>query len=265
MKFKILILSTLTMTPFLFMACSKPLTVNIEAPQAIATTTAEDTSPANAETSGSVAKESNEKCVGGDPGQIGVHGILVKKEAGRNLLDSRIKLKQSTGLSDSDVSVDKIRTPKNKIVLSNDIEVNYLAKLTANNTYINFGCKLSQKLITGLTEVKSEVIVKKDKSMITAEAATIFICGAQESSQVLFSLKADEIIMKDANINIKNFTGIVSISAYKLQLFGKNTVKTEGTALGNTFFPASPILLNVTQTLFGEGTLSLITAGGSCP
>lgn len=238
------------------MACSKPVTIHIEAAAAPAAGERNETKIA------SPAAEVIEKCVGGEPGKIDVRGVAVKTENDVNSLDSRLLVSQKIGLSETGAANVKI-SETNRISISSQSE-SAPTTISTQNTYINFGCKLSANLVLGLTEVKPEIVIKKDKELISAQAATIFICGEQSADKVIFFMKADEIILKNVSMKIKNFTGVVSIAAYKLQLFGKNSITTEGLAIGTSFFTSPPILLDVKQSLSGTGQLSLTTAGGNC-
>lgn len=198
---------------------------------------------------------------GGQPGKITVKGIVVKKTADQVQLDQRISISQVVGKGSSGASQGMV-SEKNKAELSEVVASETLSKIDESKTFINLGCKdLSASDTDGLTEESSKAL---NDSVLSLSAKKVFICGSQTIAQNFVSISADQLIFKDASLEVKAPVGNLSVSANKMTLEGNSILKTSGIDSTISVLQAPTLDLVVKSEIHGEGKLALQSNGGNC-
>lgn len=198
---------------------------------------------------------------GGQPGKITIKGIIVKKDGDNIVLDDRIKVEQTGGKGNHDVS-QTVVSEKNKAVLSDAVDAKATSKLSESKKYINIGCEnLSTEEIDGFEEDSNKALTD---AVLILSAKKIFICGAQEISQSTVNLAADQLILKDASLKVKSAIGSLTVSAAKIELVGKNSLESIGLDAAINVMDAPSIDLTINSEISGEGTLQVTSNGGNC-
>ncbi len=197
---------------------------------------------------------------GGQPGQITVKGVIVKKDGDKMLLDDRIRIEQVGGKGKRG-DAPTLVSEKNKAVLSEEIDVQVLSSAIESVKYINLGCNdLTAQDTEGLTEELEET---KIISAVAHPVKKIFICGTHQIPQAFLSLSADQLILKNTSLKLKDLTGNLNVSASKIELIGSNTIETIGVDSTLSIMVGPSLNLLVAHEISGEGTLKLSSIGGN--
>lgn len=200
---------------------------------------------------------------GGQPGTLSLNGVLVI-DAGK--LDSRIKTSQSAGLNRSGKQSEvKLKSTLELNSLEDDSQIlrkSALKDLEQKRTYINLGCELTESDVAGLKDITSELELK---NLRLISASRLFICGKQTwNNQMILTLWASEIMLKDTDINYKKGRGNLSINANTLVLYGSNTVATSSEDSLSLVSPAADMQVFIGNEIYGDGQLYLESRGGNC-
>lgn len=203
---------------------------------------------------------------GGQPGTITLNGVTV---IDTDKIDSRITLSQEAGLprtgSATSLAKDLVVLKSLKTEAIDKIKENSI-KLEEKRTYLNLGCELAESEIAGLTEVSSATATVSSTAAITPlpSASRVFICGEQNlSEKIVISISASDIMLKDASITMLQNPGVVNLTAKSLVLVGKNKITTLGKNASGLLSAAASISLTVTNEIYGDGELALISKGGN--
>lgn len=198
---------------------------------------------------------------GGQPGKITVRGIIVKNNGNEMLLDDRLKIQQIGGKGNRGVSQTLV-SDKNKAVLSENYDTKALSSFSDSKKYINLGCEnLMPEETEGLEQESEKALTD---SVLSLSAKKIFICGTPKISQTFVSLSADQLVLKDATLEVKAVIGSLNISASKIELVGTNLIETKGVDSTISVMDAPSLDLLVANEITGEGTLRIASTGGNC-
>ncbi len=198
---------------------------------------------------------------GGQPGKITVKGLVVKKTKDQNQLDERISIVQKPGKGNKGVIQINV-SEDNKAELNEVADVKPLATLKDSKTFINIGCEnLSSADTEGL---KEESKTGPSGPVLSLSATKIFICGPQALTQSFVSISAEELILKETALEVKSIVGNLNVSANKIFLEGKSTLKTSGVDSTNSVLQGPSLDLVVGSEIQGEGSLLLESLGGNC-
>lgn len=198
---------------------------------------------------------------GGQPGQITVSGIIVKKDGDQILLDERLKVEQIGGKN-----ADGHQTTVSdayKADFSEEAKVSDFSQVTGLKTYINFGCEnLSEAETKNLVEQTNVQAIDRH---LFLSATKIFFCGKHSFNKSLLfvSLTASELVLKDTTILIEPAIYNITLNAEKLVLEGENLVEARGSDGPITIFPGPSIQFSLAREIHGEGRLTLRTLGGN--
>jgi hypothetical protein len=211
--------------------------------------------------------DSSESQKGGQPGIIKLSkNIAVEDSDGIvRQKDSRIQLQLVGGKGiDGQASVVERKKATGFALQS---ETSTLADTDLQNSragsYINMGCKnIDASLITGLTEIKMRF--SADGATLTGSAEKMFFCGPRRGAETFAAVDADEIYLTDVNYAMRASLLGLMITTKKLILKGKNRLATRGIFSPNPgYYPGAMIVLDVKESIQGDGTLLLSTTGAS--
>ncbi|MFN3454218.1 MAG: hypothetical protein ACK41T_04605 [Pseudobdellovibrio sp.] len=205
----------------------------------------------------------------GEPGDISISGIIVKKDGDQFLLDERITTEQTIGQKCT--TQDKTETSNNE---KKSLRITFSTKslgpvsesIKNSNTYFNVGCdQIPQSDIEGLVFDENSDNIKIDKIVFSVNAKKVFICDTTGLQQGLISINAESLYLKDVTLNIKKSIGLVFINTEKLHLYGDNLIATSNsTDELLSHLQAPNIHLSVDQEIHGEGKLKLKSTGADC-
>ncbi|WP_413584692.1 hypothetical protein [Bdellovibrio sp. HCB274] len=200
---------------------------------------------------------------GGQPGQIMITGAAVQfdQDSGKTTLKSSLKSAVAAGTS-ADGKVAQV-ADENLPMLNLSKTESALKQVESDTSYAVLGCSDDQveaSYTNGLT-LKKEAAANDLSSATTAKV--VFICGELKSSTLALVIKADTLILNNANITSTAQAGVVDIGTNKLVLIGESKIETIGQDAAANVVPAASIEFNVTREVSGDGTLAILSRGGN--
>lgn len=199
---------------------------------------------------------------GGQPGKIDLNGVIV---IDTDKLDSRITVSLKAGLNRAGAAtaLSKESSTSQTVIAdeqAEDLKADF-QKLQEIRTYINLGCELAESEIAGLKDDTASIT--KTEASDSLKASRIFICGEHAFTKLITNIKASEIMLKDASVNVKKNMGSLKLEVGTLVLVGKNKISSIGTDDSGYISRAADLSISVVTEIYGDGELTIASSGGN--
>lgn len=157
---------------------------------------------------------------GGQPADIFLSKTLIQDSSSKDLKPvAQLKVVRTVGLGKDGK---RVELDDAALVQMDSSIVSAASEPLPAKTYINFGCdNLPESDIEGLKLVKPKLFKQK----LDLFAARVFICGKQKATNTYMDVNANELILSNSEIQLKDNTVNVVLRAKTLVIVGKNKIQ----------------------------------------